>query len=172
MILDARVGSAWLCFLSLFAAMEVDGGRGRSGSATTACEGLIWSGGRGWSGQASHSSPDGGWRRGWDGGCSEVFLRRCASIGLFESGDVPEGSCGNQRSWAAIELRLSLGLWCAGSPSLRWSCGGAGVRDDRMVGMPCRRSLGFFRIFLLLRGLFALSPGQVSFGMFLLCACM
>ena len=36
-ILASPIRSAWLLFLSLFAAMEVDGGRGRSGPATAAC---------------------------------------------------------------------------------------------------------------------------------------
>lgn len=144
--------SAWLLFLSLFVAMVVDGGRGRGGPATTACGWLAWSGVRGWSVQASYPFPVGGWRRGWGCGCSEVFLRRCSFKELFDSGAVSDGSCGNQRSLAAIELRQSLGSWCSGLLSLRWSCGGAGDRNGRKIGMLCKRTLrGFATIFCSLR---------------------
>jgi hypothetical protein len=78
-----------------------------------------------------------------------------------------------QRSMSAIEPRLLLGLWWTRVRPLRWRPAAGGDRHGRVAWwLGLRTCKDLFVLFLFVRVLFALSPGQVAFGLFLVCACV
>jgi hypothetical protein len=78
-----------------------------------------------------------------------------------------------QRSLSAIEPRLFLGWWWSRLRSLRWSPAAGGVRHGRAAWwLGLRTCKDLFVMFLFVRVLFALSPGQVAFGLLLVCGCV
>lgn len=78
-----------------------------------------------------------------------------------------------QRSLAAIEPRLALGLRMTRFLHLQWRCGGAGVQQGRVAWLLCVRACKDLLVFFLfVRALSALSPGQVTLGMLLECGCV
>lgn len=92
---------------------------------------------------------------------------------VTDSGVVPDESCGTQRSLAAIELQLALGVWRSRVVSLaalrrRWSL--AAASSDVVVGS--KDLQGLLCNFLFIQGSFAPSPGQVVFELVLGCGCV
>jgi hypothetical protein len=94
------------------------------------------------------------------GMCSPPMVDQSWQIPAF----VPDGSCGTQRSLAAIEPRLASGVRRPRGV-LPWR-----RRVMRTVGV--RTCRVFFVFFLFFRGLFALSLGQLGFGLVPVCGCV
>ena len=78
-----------------------------------------------------------------------------------------------QRSVSAIEPHLLVGVRLLFLLLLRRCSGGVGGRKLQMVRWSSWRTYrGLFAIFLFVRVLFALFPGQVAFGLLLGCGCV
>jgi hypothetical protein len=78
-----------------------------------------------------------------------------------------------QRSLSAIEPRLLLGWWWSRLRPLRWRPAAGGVRHGRPAWwLGLRTCKDLFVFFLFVRVLFALSSGQVAFGLVLVRGCV